>query len=311
MLLFVLSLFLIFYNCSCCFTNIDESCQQVTYRFETNSLDTGSKKWKCANNKIVIAGITDHGQYLITSNFHDFGCMDAYGMKCFEKYLKRCISSTTPHVVDICYIRNNNYKSDIYQLISSVNQKPPKSMLEFESMLDKLNATGEITEVIDNKMFELHYPLQQQIVLDYYKYVLHADANVLSCLMGELYDFFANSTNFSFRITGRLKTPYSFWSKLVKRQKNVDDLFSFTVLVKTIDECYEIFNILQKNYVFKKMVDYIKNPTSNGYESIHATLFGLYANQCIEIQIKTEDMYLFQMQTHAQYKHEKYGDRIY
>ncbi|CAF3829493.1 unnamed protein product [Adineta steineri] len=220
--------------------------------------------------------------------------MDAYGMKCFEKYLKRCVSSTTPHVVDICYIRNNNYKSDIYQLISSVNQKPPKSMLEFESMLDKLNATGEITEVIDNKMFELHYPLQQQLVLDYYKYVLHADANVLSCLMGEL-----------------LKTPYSFWSKLVKRQKNVDDLFSFTVLVKTIDECYEIFNILQKNYVFKKMVDYVKNPTSNGYESIHATLFGLYANQCIEIQIKTEDMYLFQMQTHAQYKHEKYGDRIY
>ncbi|CAF1223801.1 unnamed protein product [Adineta steineri] len=112
--------------------------------------------------------------------------MDAYGMKCFEKYLKRCVSSTTPHVVDICYIRNNNYKSDIYQLILSVNQKPPKSMLEFESMLDKLNATGEITEVIDNKMFELHYPLQQQLVLDYYKYVLHADANVLSCLMGEL-----------------------------------------------------------------------------------------------------------------------------
>ncbi|CAF4290879.1 unnamed protein product, partial [Adineta steineri] len=147
---------------------------------------TGSKKWKCANNKIVIEGITDHGQYLITSNFHDFGCMDAYGMKCFEKYLKRCVSSTTPHVVDICYIRNNNYKSDIYQLILSVNQKPPKSMLEFESMLDKLNATGEITEVIDNKMFELHYPLQQQLVLDYYKYVLHADANVLSCLMGEL-----------------------------------------------------------------------------------------------------------------------------
>ena len=95
-------------------------------------------------------------------------------------------------------------------------------------------------------------------------------------------------------IAGRPKSFSSIYGKMVKRGKafeEIYDILALRMVVKKIEDCYLTLGIIHQ--IFKplqeRFKDFIANPKSNGYQSIHTTVIGP-GGKLVEIQIRTEEM---------------------
>ena len=98
-----------------------------------------------------------------------------------------------------------------------------------------------------------------------------------------------------FDITGRPKNLWSIFKKMKKREKPFDeiyDLLAVRVLVGGVPECYHALGVIHHKWtpLQERIKDYIASPKSNGYQSLHTTVFGP-GGQLYEIQIRTRDMH--------------------
>ena len=96
-------------------------------------------------------------------------------------------------------------------------------------------------------------------------------------------------------VTGREKHIYSIYKKMQKKSlafSEVLDIYGFRVLVDDFASCYVALGALHGLYkpIPGKFKDYIAIPKSNGYQSLHSTLFGPFGTP-IEIQIRTSEMH--------------------
>ena len=94
-------------------------------------------------------------------------------------------------------------------------------------------------------------------------------------------------------IKGRAKSIYSIYKKLDKGRSfnDIYDLLAIRILVDKEQECYLALGLIHSKYkpVSKRFKDYIANPKTNLYQTLHTTVFGLGGN-LFEIQIRTYDM---------------------
>jgi guanosine-3',5'-bis(diphosphate) 3'-pyrophosphohydrolase len=102
---------------------------------------------------------------------------------------------------------------------------------------------------------------------------------------------------FKFEISGRPKHLYSIYNKIVKRGKafeEIYDLFAVRIILDTEDknDCWTVYGIVTDIYraVPERFKDYITNPKSNGYRSIHTTVIGP-GGKMVEVQIRTRAMH--------------------
>lgn len=102
---------------------------------------------------------------------------------------------------------------------------------------------------------------------------------------------------FKFEISGRPKHLYSIYNKMVKRGKafeEIYDLFAVRIILDTENttDCWTTYGIVTSIYrpVPERFKDYITNPKSNGYRSIHTTVIGP-GGRMVEVQIRTRAMH--------------------
>ncbi|HSD33353.1 MAG TPA: bifunctional (p)ppGpp synthetase/guanosine-3',5'-bis(diphosphate) 3'-pyrophosphohydrolase [Gemmatimonadales bacterium] len=98
-----------------------------------------------------------------------------------------------------------------------------------------------------------------------------------------------------FEITGRPKNLWSISKKMKRRDKpfeEIYDLLAMRVLVNSVADCYHALGVIHHQWtpVQERIKDYIASPKSNGYQSLHTTVFGP-GGQLYEIQIRTRDMH--------------------
>lgn len=102
-----------------------------------------------------------------------------------------------------------------------------------------------------------------------------------------------------FEIKGRTKSIYSIWNKMKKQNadlKDIYDLFAIRVIIDTPlknekQDCWAAFAIVTDMFRANpsRTKDWITIPKSNGYESLHTTVYGP-DNRWVEIQIRTRRM---------------------
>ncbi len=114
-----------------------------------------------------------------------------------------------------------------------------------------------------------------------------------------------------FEVTGRPKHLWSIYKKMLQRQKpyeEIYDLLAIRVLVNSVPDCYHALGIVHDRWtpVQERIKDYIAQPKSNGYQSLHTTVFGP-GGQLYEVQIRTREMHRtadFGIAAHWLYKEE-------
>ena len=94
-------------------------------------------------------------------------------------------------------------------------------------------------------------------------------------------------------IKGRYKEAYSIYKKKISQNLEYDDIYdiiAFRIVLDSIADCYQVYGVLHNNWnhVEGKAKDYIGNPKSNMYRSLHTTI--IYKGERIEIQIRTQEM---------------------
>jgi len=100
--------------------------------------------------------------------------------------------------------------------------------------------------------------------------------------------------NIQSEVFGRAKHYYSIHKKMVNKTKSFSelyDLLAIRIIVNKTEECYSVLGIVHQLYtpIQHRFKDYIATPKSNGYQSIHTTVFTEKGEQ-MEIQIKTNTM---------------------
>ncbi len=99
--------------------------------------------------------------------------------------------------------------------------------------------------------------------------------------------------NIPHEMKGRTKSVYSIYEKLSKGKtfNEIYDILALRYLVNTEAECYLALGLIHAKYkpVPKRFKDYIARPKTNGYQSLHTTVFGV-DGKLFEIQIRTYEM---------------------
>ena len=125
-----------------------------------------------------------------------------------------------------------------------------------------------------------------------------------------------NRDNINYEISGRVKSVYSIWSKMQRKQIPVEeiyDLFAIRIVFKPLPfpsektQCWQIYSTITDIYTPKpdRLRDWISMPKANGYEALHSTVMGP-DGVWVEVQIRTqrmEDIAERGFAAHWKYKH--------
>ena len=92
----------------------------------------------------------------------------------------------------------------------------------------------------------------------------------------------------------REKHVYGIYKKMQQKElkfSEIYDLFGVRIIVNSVDDCYRALGVIHNLYrpMPGKFKDYIGIPKSNGYQSLHTTIFGPHGLP-LEFQIRTEEM---------------------
>jgi len=99
----------------------------------------------------------------------------------------------------------------------------------------------------------------------------------------------------NFQIDYRQKHLYSLWKKLQKYHMDIDkiyDIIALRVMVRSVADCYHVLGLIHGEWipVPNRIKDYIASPKTNGYQSLHTTIFS-GTGGIVEIQIRTHEMH--------------------
>ena len=102
-----------------------------------------------------------------------------------------------------------------------------------------------------------------------------------------------NNKNIPNEIKIRTKNIYGIYKRLNEGQKmsDIHDLLALKIMVDDIDNCYRTLGVIHNEYhpLNDKFKDYICNPKTNMYRSLHTTVFGP-DDKLVQTQIRTFDM---------------------
>lgn len=139
----------------------------------------------------------------------------------------------------------------------------------------------------------------QYLKPDMYKKIeekkLTLEENTNKCLKEMLYKIqtILKNKEIPNEIKVRTKNIYGIYKKISEGHKlsDIHDLLSLKIMVDEIDNCYRTLGIIHQEYhpINNKFKDYICNPKTNMYKSLHTTVFGP-EDRLVQTQIRTFDM---------------------
>ncbi len=92
----------------------------------------------------------------------------------------------------------------------------------------------------------------------------------------------------------RQKNIHSIYRKMKEKKlsfRELTDVFGVRIVTQSVDDCYRVLGVMHNLYkpLPGKFKDYLAIPKTNGYQSLHSSLFGPHGVP-VEVQIRTVEM---------------------
>ena len=125
------------------------------------------------------------------------------------------------------------------------------------------------------------------------KIIIEEDSNACLTEMLQKIKTILESREIPNEIKVRTKNIYGIYKRLNDGHKisDIHDLLALKIMVDNINNCYQTLGIIHNEYhpINDKFKDYICNPKTNMYRSLHTTVFGP-DDRLVQTQIRTYDM---------------------
>jgi guanosine-3',5'-bis(diphosphate) 3'-pyrophosphohydrolase len=182
--------------------------------------------------------------------------------------------------------------------IDGIKSYEKKSRICFETLeifapLAERLGINAIQRELEDRCFAIVKPETQDSIVRRLKLIYSKDELNIPAIAKEI-ETLLNQNNINCNVTGRVKSSYSIWKKMQRKNLSMDqlsDIMAFRVIVDDVSSCYKSVGILHQEYtaVMGRFKDYISAPKRNGYQSLHSSLVGPQKTK-IEVQIRTSIM---------------------
>ncbi len=149
-------------------------------------------------------------------------------------------------------------------------------------------------EELEDLAFQVLNPEGRASIIRRFIRLQKETGDVVDQIKSDLADLM-RSAGLQAEIHGRAKKPYSIWRKLQAKEQSfsrLSDIYGFRVIVGDEVDCYRVLGLIHQRWraVPGRFKDYISQPKSNGYRSLHTTVSGRNARR-VEVQIRTPSMH--------------------
>lgn len=172
-------------------------------------------------------------------------------------------------------------------------QKSRETMDIFAPLAGRMGMQS-IREELEDMAFHVLNPEARTSVIRRFVSLQKETGDVMERIVGDI-ELEMEKLGIEAEVHGRAKKPYSIWRKMQTKQlsfSRLSDIYGFRVITKDEGECYRALGAIHQRWraVPGRFKDYISQPKSNGYRSLHTTVSGRNARR-VEVQIRTREMH--------------------
>ncbi len=170
-----------------------------------------------------------------------------------------------------------------------------------------------LRDELEEAAFKVLNPKARASVLRKFVTLRGEETNLLKDIQDRIQSIL-DQAGISSKTMGREKSPYSVWRKLESKNiefEHLTDIYGFRILTNEVEDCYRALGVVHTHFkvVPGRFKDYISQPKSNGYRSIHTSVSG-FGGKRIEIQIRTRKMHIVAESGVAAHWSYKDGERV-
>ncbi len=170
----------------------------------------------------------------------------------------------------------------------------------------------KLSRSLEDVSFSFVYPKEYEQTKKILKEKRKEDSGKLEKFQKSIRKGLAKNGVTNFNLDYRVKTLYSLYRKLLRKDWDVEkiyDISALRIILSDVDECYKVLGIIHGIWrpLPGRIKDYIAFPKPNGYQALHTTIFTGYGN-VLEVQIKTKKMHQeaeYGVASHIYYKESK------
>ena len=183
-------------------------------------------------------------------------------------------------------MRTLQYKSEFKQKENSL-----ETMEIFVPLAYHVGAY-RIKSELENLSFKYLEPDDYERTVETHNKILEDSSSCLNIMLNSIKQGL-NNKQINNSIKTRTKNIYGIYKNLNegKKLEDIHDLFALKIMVDDIDDCYKTLGLVHSIYnpINEEFKDYIWNPKTNMYRSIHTTVFG-EEDKIVQTQIRTFGM---------------------
>ena len=149
-------------------------------------------------------------------------------------------------------------------------------------------------EELEDLAFRVLEPEARASILRRFVTLKREHGDVMSAIIADIEAALARE-GIEGEVSGRAKKPFSVWRKMEEKRQGfsqLSDVYGFRIIAPAVPDCYRALGAIHGRWraVPGRFKDYISQPKSNGYRSIHTTVSGR-AGKRVEVQIRTRPMH--------------------
>ena len=170
-----------------------------------------------------------------------------------------------------------------------------------------------LREELEDLCFQVLNPTARESILRKFVKLRGEHGDVLPVIMNDIEALLKNA-GIEATVTGREKRPHSIWRKIQNKGEGFErlsDIYAFRIITNSLDDVYRALGAVHTRWaaIPGRFKDYISQPKSNGYRSIHTSVTGRDGKR-VEFQIRTSKMHIVAESGIAAHWAYKDGERV-